>query len=107
VVGEGPVDAEVGAVVGLRLGQPVDHHFGHRHGHRFGQSHRGGTDAVLLEVLNVLGPHPGHHVFDDVVGQLHGLEYENQIILGEIPALTPDGEQLLETVEGDTIGGRP
>ena len=102
-VGQGHVD---GAVAGV-VGEGVDHHFGDGHGHRFGQGHRSGADAVLLQVLDAFGPDPFDHVFDDVVGEFHRLEDEDEIVLGEIPALTPDGEQLLETVEGDTNRCRP
>jgi len=89
------------------IGQGVDDDLGHGHGHGFGQSHRSGTHPRLLEIFDAFGAHARHDVLDDVVRQLDGLEDEDQIVLREVPALTPDGEQLLEAVESDTFRCRP
>jgi hypothetical protein len=67
----------------------------------------GAAPTRSARVLDAFGPDAFDHVLDDVVGQLHRLEHEDQIVLGEVPALTSDGEQLLEAVEGDTNRCRP
>ena len=93
-------DGEVGR-------EPLDDFFGHdfgdRFGHRFFEHDRRGAVARLLDVLDAFFADARHDVFDDVVGELHRLEHEDEVVLGEVPASTTDREQRLEALDRHTF----
>ena len=80
------------------------HHFGDRFGDGFFEHHRCRAVARLLDVLDALFAHAQHDVLDDVVGELHRLEHEDEVVLGQVAAPTTDGEQRLEPFDRHTFG---
>ncbi len=80
------------------------HHFGDCLGHCFFEHDRCRAVARLLHVFDALFAHAQHDVFDDVVGELHRLEHQDEVVLGEVAAPTTDGEQRLEPFDRHTFG---